>query len=65
MCLGRDLSEEAKREELTREGTIVFDWVTAVEAPLTDADREAVKAVARGLLAKLKADRLVLDWRKK
>ncbi|WP_234009060.1 type I restriction endonuclease subunit R [Deinococcus sp. NW-56] len=68
MRLGRDLSEEVRRavrEGLTEEELAVFDQITAVEAPLSDADREAVKAVARGLLAKLKANCLVLDWRKK
>ncbi len=68
MRLGRDLSEEAKRalrENLTEEELAVFDQITAVDTPLSESEREAVKAVARSLLAKLKADRLVLDWRKK
>lgn len=38
---------------------------TRPEPPLTEAEREAVKKVARELLAKLKAERLVIDWRQK
>lgn len=68
MRLGRDLSEEVKRalrENLSEEELAVFDQITAVDVPLSDQDREAVKAVARSLLTRLKTDSLVLDWRKK
>ncbi|MGY2892843.1 type I restriction endonuclease subunit R [Deinococcus sp. UYEF24] len=68
MRLGRDLSEEVKRalrEHLSEEELAVFDLISLSEAALSDAELEQIKAVARGLLASLKADRLVLDWRKK
>ncbi|GGK85667.1 type I restriction endonuclease subunit R [Deinococcus radiotolerans] len=66
--LGRDLSEEVKRavrEGLSEEELAVFDQITAASGDVGDQEREAVKAVARGLLTRLKGDRLVLDWRKK
>jgi type I restriction enzyme, R subunit len=66
--LGRDLSEEVKRalrEGLSEEELAVFDQITAAGVTMSDAERETVKALARQLLTRLKADLLVLDWRKK
>ena len=55
----------AMREGLTEEELAIFDILTQPEPKLNDKEREAVKAVAQDLLAKLKADKLVLDWWKR
>ena len=68
MRLGRDLSEEVKRalrEHLSEEELAVFDLISVVAPELSEADREQIKTVARGLLTRLKSNGLVLDWRKK
>jgi type I restriction enzyme, R subunit len=43
----------------------LFDLLTRPPIEMSDADRAKVKAVARDLLATLKAGKLVLDWRKR
>jgi len=68
LAFAQGLSTEEQRgmaEKLSEEELAIFDILTRPEPPLTEAEREAVKKVARELLAKLKAERLVIDWRQK
>jgi type I restriction enzyme R subunit len=63
-----ELNEEEKRgvkERLTEEELAIFDILTRPEPELSDAEKTEVKKVAKDLLAKLKAEKLVLDWREK
>lgn len=55
----------ALREGLTEEELAIFDLLTSPEPELTDKERDQVKAVAKDLLAKLKAGKLVIDWWKR
>ena len=67
VTLSHDLSEEERRavvEDMTEEELAIFDLLTKPEPLLGAADREAVKASAKRLLAHLH-DKLVLDWRRK
>ena len=43
----------------------LFDLLTRPNLKLTKAEKEQVKKVAKELLDTLKAERLVLDWRKR
>lgn len=55
-------------EHLTEEELTVFDMLMESEingVDLTDQEKEQVKKVVRDLLATLKREKLVLDWRKK
>ena len=52
-------------EQLTEEELAVFDLLTRPEMKLTKKEGQAVKKVARELLATLKKEKLVLDWRKR
>jgi type I restriction enzyme R subunit len=64
----KELDEEEKRgiaESLSEEELAIFDLLTRPELKLTQAQEQQVKNVAQGLLQTLKAERLVLDWRKK
>ena len=59
----RTIAEQLSEEELT-----VFDLLTQPaldEHELTDEERDEVKAVSQKLLATLKREKLVLDWRKR
>ncbi|MGA2136537.1 MAG: type I restriction enzyme endonuclease domain-containing protein [Bryobacteraceae bacterium] len=61
------LDTEEKRgiaEQLTEEELVVFDLLTKTDIVLTDEEVAEVKKVAKSLLAKLKQEKLVLDWRK-
>jgi type I restriction enzyme R subunit len=60
-------AEDARhlRENLTEEELAVFDILTKPPLNLTEAERAAVKAVAKDLLATLKRETLVLDWKKR
>jgi type I restriction enzyme R subunit len=61
------LDTEEKRglaEQLTEEELVVFDLLTKPEVTLTSEETAEVKKVAKSLLAKLKKEKLVLDWRK-
>ena len=63
----RTLNEEEQRgiaEQLTEEELAVFDLLTQPEVKLSRSERAQVKQVAQELLDTLKAERLVLDWRK-
>lgn len=64
----RRLNEEDQRavaEQLSEEELAVFDILTQPGVELSDADRRQVKRVVRTLLEKLKAEKLVLDWRER
>lgn len=63
-----ELNAEDKRaiaEELTEEELAVFDLLTRPNVELNDKERREVKRTVRELLAKLKREQLVLDWRKR
>ncbi len=55
--------ERAITENLTEEELSLFDKLKKPD--LTEKDKNQVKQVARDLLSTLKAEKLVLDWRKK
>lgn len=62
------LSEEDQRaiaEGLSEEELALFDILTKPEPVLTKAEEAEVKKVCRELLATLKREKLVLDWREK
>ncbi|HVS20916.1 MAG TPA: type I restriction enzyme endonuclease domain-containing protein [Pyrinomonadaceae bacterium] len=63
-----ELDEEEKRtiaEQLSEEELAIFDLLTKPATSMTKKETEQVKKVARELLAKLKQEKLVLDWRAK
>ena len=57
--------ERHVREELTEEELALFDLMTKPEPELTAAQETQIKKVVRQLLAKLKWELLVLDWKKR
>jgi len=62
------LDEEDRRavsENLDEEELAVLDLLLKPRIELTKTEREQVKKVAKDLLAILKQEKLVLDWRKK
>jgi type I restriction enzyme R subunit len=64
----KTLSVEEKRhisENLTEEELAFFDLLTKPDPTLTMKEELEVKMICKGLLDKLKAERLVLDWRKR
>ncbi len=64
----RDLSAEEQRavaENLSEEELALFDILTKPEPKLSKAEQAEVKRVCRELLATLKREKLVLDWREK
>ena len=64
--LAKELSEEEQRaikENLTEEELAIFDLL--LKDSLNPNEREKVKKTAKELLAKLKQEKLVLDWREK
>lgn len=64
--LAKDLSEEEQRaikENLTEEELAIFDLL--LKNDLNPDETEKVRKTARELLSKLKAEKLVLDWREK
>jgi type I restriction enzyme R subunit len=66
--LASSLDAEAKRaisERLSEEELALFDLLTKPVPKLTKKQEIAVKNVAKELLAKLKKEKLALDWRKK
>jgi type I restriction enzyme R subunit len=68
VSFARALNEEEQRgiaENLSEEELALFDLLTRPNLKLTRTEKEEVKKVARELLDTLKAERLVLDWRKK
>jgi type I restriction enzyme R subunit len=67
-AFARKLSEEEKRgisEQLSEEELVIFDLLTKPEIKLSKAEEQQVKKVAKDLLATLKRERLVLDWKKR
>jgi type I restriction enzyme R subunit len=67
LVFARRLDAEDKRgiaEQLNDEELVIFDLLTKPQVALTDSEAAEVKKVARSLLAKLKQEKLVLDWRK-
>lgn len=67
LAFSKGLTEEESRalaEGLTEEQLAVFDLLMRPAPPLSDSERNQVKRVAEELLAVLKRDKLVLDWRK-
>lgn len=67
LALTRELNEEEKRgiaENLSEEELTLFDLLTKPDIKLSREEKAQVKAVASELLTTLKAERLVLDWRK-
>ncbi len=64
----QSLAAEEQRgiaEGLTDEELALFDILTKPEPVLTKAEEAEVKKVCRELLATLKREKLVLDWREK
>lgn len=68
VAFAQDLEEEDKRgikEQLSDEELVLFDILTKPDMYLSQKEVSKVKKVARELLASLKREKLVLDWRKK
>jgi type I restriction enzyme, R subunit len=68
ITLAKELNDEEQRhiaEQLSEEELTVFDLLTRPAIELTEKEQDEVKKVARELLATLKHEKLVLDWRKK
>jgi type I restriction enzyme R subunit len=60
------MNEEEQRhlkEGLTEEELAIFDILTRPEPKLTKPEELEVKKIARQLLAKLKREKFILDWR--
>jgi len=67
MLFTQSLDQEEQRglsEGLTDEQLAIFDLLTRPGPDLTEAEKKQIKRVAEELLATLKRDKLVLDWRK-
>ncbi|MCK9525609.1 MAG: type I restriction endonuclease subunit R [Limnochordia bacterium] len=60
-----DEEQRSVKEELTEEELALFDLLTKPHVEMTQKERDKVKATARDLLNTLKANVLVLDWRKR
>jgi type I restriction enzyme R subunit len=68
ITFARSLNDEEQRgvaEQLTEEELAIFDLLTRPDMKLNREEKKQVKKVAQELLVTLKAERLVLDWRKK
>ena len=68
VSFAQSLDEEERRgisENLSEEELALFDLLIKPAIKLSRSEREQVKQVAQELLDTLKAERLVLDWRKK
>jgi type I restriction enzyme R subunit len=68
VAFAQGLDAEEKRviaENLSEEELAVFDLLTKPAVVLTRREEQEVKRVAKDLLHALKAERLVLDWRKR
>ena len=64
----KDLSEEEQRhlrENVSEEELAVFDILTRPGPDLSPQETEVIKKVCKDLLAKLKTEKLVLEWRTK
>lgn len=68
LTFAAELTEEEHRgiaEGLSEEELVLFDLLTKPVPKLTKGQEATVKKAARELLARLKTEKLVLDWRKK
>jgi len=68
VALARELNAEERRaiaEQLSEEELAIFDLLTKPDVQLSEKDKEQVKRAARDLLATLKREKLVLDWKKR
>ena len=68
MSLAQGLTQEEKRaarENLSEKELANFDLLTQPEPELSEKERDEVKKVAKDMLAKLKAEKLVPDWKLK
>lgn len=68
VAFSRDLNEEEQRhirEGVTEEELVIFDILTRPDMNLTESEVESVRKVAREMLNTLKAEKLVLDWKKR
>ncbi|MCI0398386.1 MAG: DUF3387 domain-containing protein, partial [Chloroflexi bacterium] len=68
LALARELNEEERRavaENLSEEELALFDILLKPRPELTRAEIQQVKDAARELLDTLRAEKLVLDWRKR
>jgi type I restriction enzyme R subunit len=68
IAFAKRLTTEEQRsiaEQLTEEELAVFDLLTKPDMNLSKNEKKQVKQVARELLAVLKEEKLVLDWRKR
>ena len=66
--LAQDLNKEEQRhvaEQLSEEELTMFDLLAFSQSELSEKEKDEVKKVVRSLLATLKREKLVLDWRKK
>ncbi|WP_065761812.1 type I restriction endonuclease subunit R [Pseudomonas defluvii] len=61
----KEEDQRAMRENLSEEELALFDLLTQPVPELTEKERAEVKKVCKELLETLKAEKLVLDWRKK
>lgn len=59
-----DEGDRARTENLSEEELTVFDLLTYAGPELTRPERDEVKNATKKLLETLKAEKLVLDWRK-
>ncbi|MBM4047848.1 MAG: DUF3387 domain-containing protein, partial [Planctomycetes bacterium] len=68
VAFSRELAEEDQRAikaQLTEEELALFDLLTKPDMKLNKSEEQAVKKVAKELLAALKRGTLALDWRKR
>ncbi len=68
VALSKDLTEEENRhmrENLIEEELAVFDILTRPGPELDPKETDTIKTVCRDMVAKLKTEKLVLDWRKR
>ena len=64
----QDLNEEAERhirENLSEEELAIFDILTRPDMELSQKETDDIKQVCRDLLNTLRAEKLVLDWKKR
>ncbi len=68
VSLSQELTDEESRhmrENVSEEELALFDILTRPGPDLTNQETDAIKSVCKDMLAKLKTERLVLDWRKR
>ncbi len=68
LAFAQDLNKEERRaiaEQLSEEELAIFDLLTRPSVTLNVKETASVKKVASTLLATLKKEKLVLDWRKR